>query len=853
MSVSVAYCIGPYEVLTKIGAGGMGEVYKAQDTRLDRTVAIKILTESFARDPVRLRRFEQEARILAALNHPNIVAVFDYGIHDGNPYLVTEFLSGGTLREGLSQGALPVRKALAYASEIAEALSVAHGNGIVHRDLKPENIFLTKDGRVKILDFGLAKFDPVASDNGSTVTVQQATSPGHVLGTVGYMSPEQVRGKPADARSDIFALGVILYEMTTGRAAFRKDTSAETMAAIMKEDPPPISQYSSTTPPGLQRVIARCLTKNPEQRFQHASDVGFALEALSDSITGPIPIGQETKRTGERTLLWIVTAVAVASLAALAFYLWQRPPAMPVVQVVTQLTNDRIPKSITQVATDGTRVYFNEGEPGSQTIAEVAVSGGPTARLPVDIPDPYIRGFSASSSSLLVRSGDTNSLFTVPLPAGEPRRLGDIRADNAAFMPDGRIVYVAEKDIYLAERDGSNPRKLASVDRDFSSPGGQIAVSPDGSRIALEAWNWTAKDFRIMVVDSDGANLRTIAKNSGVVEFVCCPNWSRDGQYVLYVKFDNNGRNLWAYREPTLFRRSELSVQLTTGPLMYMHSTTSLDGKQIFASAWQARGELVRYDMQTKQFVPFLSGISAWAPTFSADGKWVAYSSYPGEKLWVSRTDGTERKQLTFSPMTARYPSISPDGKRVAFGTWDGDLYLIDSDGTHIRKIRQGALAPNWSPDGKLLVFTRSKEPRDLRFLNVETGEETDVPDSTYMDGAQWVSPNELVSGFDRDGTLKIFDTKSRTWSTLVEGKIITNFSHSPDYKYVYYTTGGPEPQVIRVRLSDGKSEVITSLKGIRRALLIGDTEVRVAPDGSPIFTRDLGTHEIYTLTVKWP
>ena len=286
---------------------------------------------------------------------------------------------------------------------------------------------------------------------------------------------------------------------------------------------------------------------------------------------------------------------------------------------------------------------------------------------------------------------------------------------------------------------------------------------------------------------------------------------------------------------------------------MYMHSTTSLDGKQIFASALQARGELVRYDMQTKEFVPFLSGISAWGPTFSTDGKWVTYTSYPGDELWISRTDGSERKQLTFHPMVVKFPFISPDGKRVAFSTMDGDLYIIDSDGTHIRKIGHGSLAPNWSPDGKLLVFTRWRNPVDLRFLNVETGEETDVPDSTDMDGAQWASPNELVSESDKDGTLKIFDTKSRTWSTLVEGKIITNVSHSPDYKYVYYTTGGPEPQVIRVRLSDRKSEAITGLKGIRRALRIGQTEVRVAPDGSPIFTRDLGTQEIYALTVKWP
>ena len=221
-------------------------------------------------------------------------------------------------------------------------------------------------------------------------------------------------------------------------------------------------------------------------------------------------------------------------------------------------------------------------------------------------------------------SGDSNGLFTVPLPAGEPRRLGDLQANGASFMPDGRIVYTAGNDVYLAERDGSTPRKLASMDRDFNIYDGQVAVSPDGLRIALSVWNPSARDARIMLLDKDGTNLRTIVRSPGGSAFLGHPNWSRDGQYVLYVKVDSNGGNLWAYREPTLFRRSGTSVQLTTGPLMYTDSTSSLDGKQIFASAFQQRGELVRYDMQRKQFVPFLSGVPAWGPTFSTDGNWVA-------------------------------------------------------------------------------------------------------------------------------------------------------------------------------------------------------------------------------------
>src|ERR1035441_6122126 len=277
--------LGQYELHSPLGAGGMGEVYRAHDTRLDREVAIKVLPESLTSDPERLRRFEQEARAAAALNHPNILAVYQMGTHDGVSYMVTELLDGETLRERLRGGLIPLRKAIDYAVQIAHGLAAAHDKGITHRDLKPENLFVTKDGRVKILDFGLAKVGPSKDSSGEEATLGTGTEPGMVMGTAGYMSPEQVRGKTADHRSDIFAFGTILYVMVTGKQTFRKPTSAETMTAILNEEPPSISQIAPTAPPGLQRVVHRCLEKSPEQRFQSASDMAFALEALSDTGT----------------------------------------------------------------------------------------------------------------------------------------------------------------------------------------------------------------------------------------------------------------------------------------------------------------------------------------------------------------------------------------------------------------------------------------------------------------------------------------------------------------------------------------------------------------------------------------
>src|SRR5450432_891362 len=287
MNLTPGTKLGPYETLSLLGAGGMGEVYRARDSRLKREVAIKVLPHALSLDTDRLRRFEQEALATAALNHPNILAVFDIGTNEGSPYVVSELLEGETLRERLRGGSIATRKALDYALQIAHGLAAAHEKGIIHRDLKPENLFVTNDGRVKILDFGLAKLvetpegTPVTGLPTATAHGAAATEPGVVLGTLGYMSPEQVRGRGADARSDIFSFGAILYEMLSGRRAFQGDSAADTMSAILREDPPELTLTNQNVSPGLERVIRHCLEKNPEQRFHSAHDLAFDLEALS--------------------------------------------------------------------------------------------------------------------------------------------------------------------------------------------------------------------------------------------------------------------------------------------------------------------------------------------------------------------------------------------------------------------------------------------------------------------------------------------------------------------------------------------------------------------------------------------
>jgi serine/threonine-protein kinase len=334
MALSAGTRLGPYEILAPLGAGGMGEVYRARDERLRRDVAIKVLPASFSTDPDRLRRFEQEAQAAGALNHPNITAVYDIGQHEGAPYVVQELLEGETLRSRLAGGLFSPRKATAYALQLAHGLAAAHEKGIVHRDLKPENVFVTKDGRVKILDFGLAKLVPMPGESSASAshvpTTGGDTEPGVVMGTLGYMAPEQVRGKPADPRSDIFSFGTILYEMLSGERAFRGDSAADTMSAILTKDPPDLLATNRSIPPGLDRVVRHCLEKSPEERFQSARDLAFGLESLSD-VGGPATAGRAIPavRARRTRILALAGGVAVV-LLAVAGVGWLRSRGKPI-------------------------------------------------------------------------------------------------------------------------------------------------------------------------------------------------------------------------------------------------------------------------------------------------------------------------------------------------------------------------------------------------------------------------------------------------------------------------------------------------------------------------------------------
>jgi Tol biopolymer transport system component len=596
--------------------------------------------------------------------------------------------------------------------------------------------------------------------------------------------------------------------------------------------------------------VSRCLEKKPEKRFQHVSDLGFALETLSDSSSTSIPAVPQP--VSGRRRIWIAAAVVAILIGAFLVW-WRQPPAVPVVEAVTQLTDDGEIKQSGRLVTDGSRIYFGEGTLGSFRIMQVAAAGGPTSIIPTRLANFQFTALSQDGSYLLGAAGDAFVLpfWAVPLPAGEPRRLGSIDAQDADLFPDGRILYCLGKDLYIAEKDGSQPRKLLSAGGVIGDP----SVSPDGERLVFTTHSG-GRPMSIYEARADGSGLHPIV-NTSDAGHVCCARWTADGRYIVYQNRYEGRRDLWVLPMKAGFlQRSRHPVQLTNGPLSYRTTVASRDGKQIFAVGMKVRGELVRYDVNSKQFLPLLPGVQAFDPTFSRNGEWVAYTVYPDHTLWRSRSDGTEPLQLTFPPAQVFSPSISPDGRQVAYTTSAGAVRLISMDGGSPQTIAEKDFyrGANWSPDGNLLVFA---DFSGIHLFDLGTGKRSVVPGPEGLNFPRWVAEDTLVAATQDHKKLVVFDIKTQRWSDLVSSTAtgyVVNWAHSPDYKYVYYTTGGAEPMAFRIRLADHVVETITSLKGLPRGVgPAGNTEISVAHDGSAVFTRNTGTQEIYAFTVKWP
>jgi serine/threonine protein kinase/Tol biopolymer transport system component len=848
----------------------MGEVYRAHDTRLDREVAVKVLPDSLTSDPDRLRRFEQEARAAAALNHPNILAVYQMATHEGVSYMVTELLEGETLRERLRRGPIQLRKAIDFGVQIAHGLAAAHEKGIVHRDLKPENLFVTKDGRVKILDFGLAKLTRPNDSEGLAPTLTEATEPGVVMGTVGYMSPEQVRGQTADPRSDIFAFGTVLYEMVTGKPTFRKPTKADTMSAILNDEPPSISQLAPATPPGLQRVVHRCLEKSPEQRFHSAHDLAFALDALSESGVSSPSGGRVQESWKHNRLRRVVAGVSVALVlgAAAIAYLWLRSESAPKLYNYIQLTHDGQRKGL--VGTEGSRLYFYIHSPQYQGVAEMSTSGGESRNLPV-LPsaDFSPADLSPDGSKLLaldIPGSDgvgVGPIWSLPLFGGSPRRLGEIVASNAAWSPDANMLaYVKGPDIFIAAGDGSQPRRLATVE------GSDVVFdptwSPDAGHLRFGAVNKDSSSLWEVSLDGTGLH-RLLPGSTTDPEYQCCGRWTPNGKYFLFP----SRRQVWALpRSDTFLHRKPKPIQLTFSPMSLGGPLPSVDGKRLFVVGRIFRGELTRYDQKSAQFAPFLGGISAEFPAFSKDGQWVTYVSFPDGALWRSKVDGSERLQLTypppypFPPMYARMPRWSPDGQKIVFFAWPpgkpAQIYEISRDGgtpqVLVADDQHNNHDPNWSPDGNRIVFCVDDElpTSEIHVLDLTTRQVTTLPESRGLSSPRWSPDGRYVPAESADyKRLVVFDFHTQKWTEVAKGQFgWLNWTKDGQYLEVIDQRG--TGSVIRIRMSDGKIEQILDLKAFVGTGVWG-ISLSLAPDDSPLLLKETGTQDIYALDWEGP
>ncbi len=841
----------------------MGEVYRARDCRLDREVAIKVLPQLVSSEPDRLARFETEAKAVAALNHPNILSVYQMGTHEGVPYMVSELLEGMTLGETLRRGRLPLRQAIQFAIQIARGLAAAHEKGIVHRDLKPENLFITKDGRIKILDFGLAKVIPTKPPSDTLGTT--VTRAGIAMGTIGYMAPEQVRGQSVDHRADIFAFGAILYEMVMGKRSFQRPTEADTISAILHEDPASISELSPDTPLAIDRIVQRCLEKNPEQRFQSASDLAFALEALSDpSIspgTGVIPA---SRNKGHRAR-WLEVTGGISGLLILviAAYFLLRAPPTPRVSNYVQLTHDGRPKSI--IGTDGARLYLGMtiGSSASfslDSIAEMPVAGGEPMKIAVKSSGIMVPvDLSPDGSELFFVEGQgaplKGPLRTFPILGGSPRRIGDFIAETAAWSPDGkRLAYSNLGELFVAKADGADPVKLLAVKGDIRN----VTWSPDSRDLRFDS-SETAGTLGQQIeweVSSDGSGLRRLLAGWHDPPDECCGRWTMDGNYFV---FQSQGQ-IWALpRARGLFRQTAEPVALTSSPLTLSSPLPSKDGKKLFVIGRNYRGELMRYDSKSRQFRPFLGGISAEYMSFSKDGQWIAYVSFRDGILWRSRLDGSERLQLTYPPMYPLLPRWSPDGKQILFFQFatrtdqPARIYTVASDGGSPRQLlpddRSQQLDPYWSPDGTRIVFAgESNDPSSsIRVLELSTGKVSTLSASDGAFSPRWSPDSRYIAALSADSkTLLLFDFQTGKWTSLMTGSLgWLQWSHDGQYIYVLDNRGNNF--VVRVRISDHTVEQVADLSDFAFTGRYGGA-LALTPDDVPLLLHDTGTQDVYSL-----
>jgi serine/threonine protein kinase len=829
--------LGPYEILGPLGAGGMGEVYRAKDSRLGRDVALKVLPESFAREGDRLRRFEQEARAVAALNHPNILAVFDIGQHDGSPFLVSELLEGETLRAVLDRGSVPQRKTIEYGVQIAHGLAAAHEKGIVHRDLKPENVFVTKDGRIKILDFGLAKLaQKTGTDSGDITLTSEHTAAGVVMGTASYMAPEQVRGETADPRTDIFAFGAVLYEMLSGVRAFRRDTAAETMTAVLKDDPPELSDPGHQVSSALERIVRRCLEKNPEQRFQSARDLSFALSALSGTESSTLARAAAAAPRRTSLLPWLAALLALVAVAAVTWFVARRPQPTTRMQFALAVP-DEMSISHMALSRDGSTLVFVSPEENSampmlyvQRVGSSSVTllpGTQGASYPFLSPDAAYVGFFANGK-----------LQKMAISGGTPQILATALAGRGGTWGSKGVILYAE--------DAQSPLKRINADGTGIAPVTQgIRIKedqshrwpmflPDGDHFLFWAGNFSNdKDDRssgIYATSLEGKERKTV--------ILCHSGFGFDAHNLYYA--DDQRQLVSVAFDPS-------SAAVTGSPAVVANAVgfqpstywaafaVAQNGTLIYnTEAGAAQSVLTWMDRSGKELGRIGQPAVEANPTLSPDGSRVAVD-ISDEKannvdVWIESTTGAANSRFTFDPSEEVTAVWSRDGKMIAYRSAGGigaSLFLKPATGLEREKKRftlpaasMDDLIPNsWSLDGQQILFTHQVPSGEyLELIPVAGGEPTRFLAGKGSEVNGQISPDGKWVAYASD--------ESGTWEIYV-----TSFPGAAG-KWQVSRGGGSEP---RWR-GDGKEIFYIAPSGILTAVPVNGEGIFATGTPTPLF-----------------
>ena len=853
--------LGAYEIVSSLGEGGMGEVYRARDPRLDREVAVKVLAPTLAMDRNALARFEREAMSVAKLSHPNILSIFEFAHDGGTAFVVMELVEGETLRARLTQGALPSRRAIAYALQIAKGIAAAHARGITHRDLKPENVMITRDDHVKILDFGLAK--PIESgQTDATRAVGATTSAGMILGTFGYMAPEQVRGQAVDHRADMFAFGAVLYEMLSGQRAFAGDTAADSMSAILTKDPPELDTSRMSISPGLDRIVRRCLEKSPELRFQSANDLAFALETLStvSSSSSPAVAAPQETPVPARGVSWLPWAIAAAAIIAAAASWWPRDrgvaPEARWAQF-TRITESAGEESSPSLSPDGTTVVFAARTNGNLDIYSQRV-GGRNATAIINDPRQHEGAptFSPDGSQIAFhRSDATGGIFIAGATGESVRRVTETGFDPA-WSPDAKQIAFATEEIwdpasrlgestlFVVDAAGGSPRK--AVEGDAVQP----AWSPSGRYIVYWGNNGGQRD--LFTVPAAGGTPVALTTDRAID---WSPIWSPDGRFVYFSSDRGTAMNLWRIPMNESTGKSAGEPEPVTTGVQASASLPRLskDGSRLafrsrvgsinpvaipFDPVTLRAGTPVVLDTQNNIRVP--SGVSP-------DGSQIAYFAIGEhqEDLFIGSRDGPIRR-VTDDPARDRAPVFTPDGRSLMFysnrdGKWRP--WIIGLDGGGLRKLADppaGAVYVFVSPKGDAIVFI-GDSGRNVytAALGTTPATVTELPgtvaDGKFFSPTDW-SPDgtQLAGNFNaasgRPSGVGVYDLGKKAATILSADESYAGVWLPDNRRIVYFTNSGHQLVVL---------DTVTRARTVVDVRLPGPSTTDVftiSPDGRTIY-----------------